>query len=377
MEAPGASRLLMPFRKEPAHTHGTLSRSAIVLVNLGTPDAPTRPAVKRYLKQFLSDPRVVEIPRLVWWFILHLIILPFRSGASAKKYQTIWTREGSPLKVHTQKQAQLLADALEQRGHEGVQVRMAMRYGSPSLPEVLDALKAENCDRIAVLPAYPQYSGTTTGSIWDAVFAHYKDIRNVPELRLVKHYHDHDGYIDALHDTVLAHWETHGRGQKLVISFHGVPKLTLLLGDPYYCECQKTARLLASRLRLSPDDYVVTFQSRFGKAEWLQPYTAPTVAELARQGVQRLDVICPGFTSDCLETLEEIAMEVKHDFEAAGGKDFHYIPCLNESPTWIVGMAEIAEQHLIGWPTMMSPSQREAERRDAELGREHALRLGA
>ncbi|MFC4932503.1 ferrochelatase [Massilia sp. GCM10023247] len=367
----------MPFRKEPPHTHGSIAQSAIVLVNLGTPDAPTRAAVKRYLKQFLSDPRVVEIPRLVWWFILNIFILPFRSGASAKKYQTIWTREGSPLKVHTQKQASLLAEALQERGHEGVQVRMAMRYGSPSLPEVLDALKAEGCDRIAILPAYPQYSGTTTASIWDAVFAHYKNVRNVPELRLVKHYHDHEGYIDALHDIVEAHWDAHGRGQKLVMSFHGVPKRTLLLGDPYYCECQKTARLLAARLRLSPDDYVVTFQSRFGKAEWLQPYTAPTVQQLAREGISRVDVICPGFTSDCLETLEEISMEVKHDFEAAGGKEFHYIPCLNESPTWIVGMAEIAEQHLIGWPTMMSPSQREAERRDAELGREHAVRLGA
>jgi len=377
MKAPFITRSLMSFRKEPAHTHGALPRSAIVLVNLGTPDAPTRSAVKRYLKQFLSDPRVVEIPRLVWWFILNLIILPFRSGASAKKYQMIWTREGSPLKVHTQQQADLLGEALQERGHEGVQVRMAMRYGSPSLPEVLDALKAEGCDRIVVLPAYPQYSGTTTGSIWDAVFAHYKNIRNVPELRLVKHYHDHDGYVDALHDTVRAHWEAHGRGQKLIMSFHGVPKRTLMLGDPYYCECQKTARLLAARLRLSPDDYLVTFQSRFGKAEWLQPYTAPTVAELARQGIQRVDVICPGFTSDCLETLEEISMEVKHDFEAAGGKEFHYIPCLNEAPTWIVGLAEIAEQHLIGWPTMMSPSQRENERREAEVGREHALRLGA
>ena len=377
MKAPCRFPFAMPLKKEPAHTHGSPARSAIVLVNLGTPDAPTRAAVKRYLKQFLSDPRVVEIPRLVWWFILNLIILPFRSGASAKKYQSIWTREGSPLKVHTQKQANLLAEALEERGHEGVQVRMAMRYGSPSLPEVLDELKAANCDRIAVLPAYPQYSGTTTASIWDAVFDHYKNVRNVPELRLVKHYHDHDGYIDALHDIVLAHWDAHGRGEKLVMSFHGVPKRTLMLGDPYYCECQKTARLLAARLRLAPGDYVVTFQSRFGKAEWLQPYTAPTVQELARQGVQRVDVICPGFTSDCLETLEEISMEVKHDFESAGGKEFHYIPCLNESPTWIVGLAEIAEQHLIGWPTMMSPSQRDAERRDADLGRENALRLGA
>ncbi|QNA90615.1 ferrochelatase [Massilia sp. Dwa41.01b] len=367
----------MPFRKEPPHTHGSIAGSAIVLVNLGTPDAPTRKAVKRYLKQFLSDPRVVEIPRKVWWFILTFIILPFRSGASAKKYQTIWTREGSPLKVHTQKQAKLLGEMLEERGHEGVQVRMAMRYGSPSLPEVLDQLKQENCDRIAILPAYPQYSGTTTASIWDAVFEHYRHVRNVPELRLVKHYHDHDGYIAALADSVDNYWEANGRGQKLVMSFHGVPKRTLLRGDPYYCECQKTARLLAERLRLSPDEYLVTFQSRFGRAEWLQPYTAPTVQALAREGVGRVDVICPGFTSDCLETLEEISMEVKHDFEAAGGKEFHYIPCLNTSPSWIVGMAEIAEEHLIGWPTMMSPSQREAQRRDAELGREHAARLGA
>jgi ferrochelatase len=289
----------------------------------------------------------------------------------------IWTREGSPLKVHTEKQAALLGKALAERGHDAVRVDWAMRYGSPSLPEVLDRLKAEGVDRIAILPAYPQYSGTTTGSIWDAVFRHYAQVRNVPELRLVKHYHDHDGYIDALRDAILEHWENHGRGDKLVMSFHGVPRRTLLQGDPYHCECHKTARLLADRLRLTPDDYVVSFQSRFGKAEWLQPYTAATVQKLAREGVRKLDVICPGFTSDCLETLEEINMEVRREFEAAGGQDYHYIPCLNESNAWIAGMAEIAEQHLIGWPTMMSPSQREAQRRDAEAGRERALQLGA
>jgi ferrochelatase len=289
----------------------------------------------------------------------------------------IWTRDGSPLKVHTEKQAQLLEAALEERGHDSVKVVYAMRYGTPSLPQVLDQLKAAHCDRIAVMPAYPQYSGTTTGSIWDAVFAHYAQVRNVPELRLVKHYHDHDGYVDALRESVLAHWEANGRGEKLVMSFHGVPKRTLMLGDPYHCECHKTARLLAERLRLTPDEYVVTFQSRFGRAEWLQPYTAPTVQELARSGLRRIDLICPGFTSDCLETLEEINMEVRRDFEAAGGQEFHYIACLNETPAWIAGMAEIAEQHLIGWPTMMSPSQREAERRDAEIGRERALQMGA
>jgi ferrochelatase len=367
----------MPFRKEPPFTHGAPSQSAIVLVNLGTPDAPTRPAVRRYLKQFLSDPRVVEIPRLVWWFILHLIILPFRSGQSAAKYKMIWSREGSPLKVHTEKQAALLDAALAERSHHDVKVVMAMRYGSPSLPEVLDRLKAERCERIAIVPAYPQYSGTTTASLWDAVFAHYAEVRDVPELRLVRDYHDHEGYLNALRDSVLGYWEAHGRGDKLVMSFHGVPKRTLLLGDPYHCQCHKTARLLAERLGLAPDQYVVTFQSRFGKAEWLQPYTAPTLQQLAREGVQRVDVICPGFTSDCLETLEEIAIEAKHDFEAAGGRQFHYIPCLNEAPGWIAGLAEIAEQHLIGWPTLVSQGQREAARLEAERGRERALRMGA
>ena len=367
----------MSFLKEPLHTHGTVGRSAVVLVNLGTPDAPTRSAVRRYLKEFLSDPRVVEIPRLVWWFILHLLILPFRSGQSAKKYASIWTRDGSPLKIHTQQQAHALFDALGARGHDDVTVAMAMRYGSPSLPDVLAKLKADGVQRIAVLPAYPQYSGTTTGSIYDAVFKHYGAVRNVPELRFVRNYHDHDAYLHALQQSVLAHWEAHGRGEKLVLSFHGVPRRTLLLGDPYHCECLKTARLLAAKLKLTPEQYLVTFQSRFGKAAWLQPYTAPTLQQLARDGVKRVDVICPGFTSDCLETLEEISIEARHLFEAAGGREFHYIPCLNDSPVWIAGLAEIAEQHMIGWPTMMTPAQRDAIRRDAETGRAAALQLGA
>lgn len=212
----------MPFRKEPPFTHGTVPGNAIVLVNLGTPDEPSRKAVRRYLKQFLSDPRVVEIPSKVWWFILNFFILPFRSGKSAAKYRTIWTREGSPLKVHTAKQAALLGKQLAEREHENVKVVMAMRYGSPSLPEVLDQLKAEHVERIVVLPAYPQYSGTTTASVWDAVYAYFGKSRNVPELRLVKHYHDHEGYIEALRERVESYWETHGRGQKLVMSFHGI-----------------------------------------------------------------------------------------------------------------------------------------------------------
>jgi ferrochelatase len=253
---------------------------------------------------------------------------------------------------------------------------MAMRYGSPSLPEVLDASSRPT------LRAHPGPAGLSAvfghhhRSINDAVFAHYAKVRNVPELRLVRNYHDHDGYIARCATVVLAHWETNGRGDKLVMSFHGVPKRTLLLGDPYHCECHKTARLLAAKLHLTPDQYMVTFQSRFGKAEWLQPYTAPTLQQLARDGVKRVDVICPGFTSDCLETLEEIAMEARHEFEAAGGKQFHYIPCLNESPSWIAGLAEIAEQHMIGWPTMMTPAQREAEKKDGEAGRAQCAEAG-
>jgi protoporphyrin/coproporphyrin ferrochelatase len=362
--------------QEPSYTHGSLTRTAVVLVNLGTPDAPTASALRRYLKEFLSDPRVVEIPRAVWWFILNGIILPLRSGKSAAKYASIWTKDGSPLKVYTEKQAILLRGYLGERGHD-VQVDYAMRYGNPSLPRVLDKLKAAGCDRILVLPAYPQYSGATTASIFDAVFSHYARVRNVPELRLIKHYHDQEGYVRALQKSVLAYWDMHDRPDKLVMSFHGVPKRTLLLGDPYHCECQKTARLLAKQLQLSPDQYQVTFQSRFGKAEWLQPYTAPTLVKLAKEGAGRVDVICPGFTSDCLETLEEIAMEARRDFLTAGGKEFHYIPCLNDSPAWIAALAEIAEQHMIGWQTMLTPQMREDIKKEAEIGRLHALSMGA
>lgn len=366
----------MRFDQEPSHIHGAVSKTAVVLINLGTPDAPTASAVRPYLKQFLSDPRVVEIPRVLWWLILHAIILPFRSRKSAQKYASIWTKEGSPLKVHTEKQAALLRGYLGERGHQ-VQVVYAMRYGTPSISQVLAKLKTEGCDRILVLPAYPQYSGTTTASIFDAVFSHYKNVRNMPELRLIKHYHDQDEYIEALKKSVLAHWAMYGRPEKLIMTFHGLPKRMLMLGDPYHCECHKTARLLATQLGLGPDQYMVTFQSRLGKAEWLQPYTAPTLKKLAKAGIKRVDVMCPGFVCDCLETLEEINMEAKGDFLTAGGQTFHYIPCLNEAPDWINAMAELAERNMAGWPTMLTPAKQEAQRRDAEIGRLHAKSLGA
>ena len=362
----------MSFQPEPPHKHGAPSKHAILLINLGTPEAPTAPAVRAYLKEFLSDPRVVEIPRFIWWLILHAIILPFRSAKSAQKYASIWTTDGSPLKVHTEKQAKLLRGYMGQRGDK-VEVAYAMRYGQPAVAQVLDQLKADGVDRILVLPAYPQYSGPTTGSIYDAVFSHYANQRNIPELRFVKHYHDHPAYIKALAESVTAYWERHGRPDKLVISFHGVPKRTLLLGDPYFCECHKTARLLTASLGLDDDKCILTFQSRFGKAEWLQPYTAPTVKKLAQDGVRRVDVICPGFTSDCLETLEEIGMEVRAEFLTHGGKDFHYIPCLNESPSLISALADIAQQHMSGWATNASGELGA----DASLTRKLALARGA
>ena len=366
----------MSFRKEPPHTHGTIAKTAVLLVNLGTPDAPTAGAVRRYLRQFLSDPRVVEIPRVIWWFILNCVILPFRSSKSAEKYASIWTAEGSPLRVHTERQTVALRARMIERGHQ-VQVAHAMRYGQPSIPDVLEQLKQAGCDRVLVVPAYPQYSGTTTASIFDAVFSHFSTVRNVPELRFIRNYHDHDGYIYALKKSVLAHWDANGMPDKLVMSFHGVPKRTLMLGDPYHCECYKTARLLAQHLGLTQDQYMVTFQSRFGKAEWLQPYTAPSLVELARQGVGRVDVMCPGFISDCLETLEEIAMEAKRDFLQAGGKEFQFIPCLNESPAWIGGLMEIAEQQMIGWPTLFTAHTREELVQDAARSLQEAKRLGA
>lgn len=366
----------MGFNPEPAHRHGSIGQVGVVLANLGTPDAPTPGAVRVYLKEFLSDPRVVEIPRVLWWVILNGIILPLRSRKSARKYASIWTSQGSPLRLHTEQQAQLLQQQLSLRGH-AVRVAYGMRYGSPSLSSVIDQLKSEGCDRILIVPAYPQYSGTTTASVFDALFAHLSAMRNMPELRLIKHYHDDDGYIDALAASVRAHWAQHGRPDKLVMSFHGVPRRTLLQGDPYHCECHKTGRLLGQKLGLAQDDYLVSFQSRFGKAEWLQPYTAPMLKSLAQQGLGRVDVICPGFTSDCLETLEEIAMEGKEDFLAAGGKTFHYLPCLNEDPRWIDALATLVEAHAGGWPLSAAPEEQAARRADAATGRAQALTLGA
>ena len=345
----------MPFfRPEPSFTHGQTPTTGVLLCNLGTPDAPTANAVRSYLAQFLSDHRVVEIPKLLWMLILHGIILRVRPAKSAAKYASVWTPEGSPLAVWTAKQSAALQEVLSAQGHRVV-VRHAMRYGNPSMASQLDALKAAGATRILLLPAYPQYSGTTTASLWDAAYAWAAKVRTIPELRFVNRYHDDAGYIAALAEGVRAHWAAEGRGDKLVMSFHGVPERTLHLGDPYHCECHKTGRLLAAALGLGKEQWQITFQSRFGKAKWLEPYTEPTLVALAQQGVQRVDVVCPGFTSDCLETLEEISMEAREAFLHAGGKRFDYIPCVNDSTQWIAALAGVAVQHMQGWETLASP----------------------
>jgi ferrochelatase len=357
---------------EPPYRHGTPAQTGVLLVNLGTPEAPTPSAVRRYLKEFLSDPRVVEIPRFVWWPILNLIILNTRPKDSAHRYAQVWTPDGSPLKVHTERQAKLLRGFIGER-MKGVPliVDYAMRYGAPSIPETVARMKAQGCERLLVVPLYPQYSASTTATVFDSVFAALARMRNPPALRTIKHFHDHPGYVQALAQSVRDYWQRSGRPDQLVMSFHGVPRFALDKGDPYHCECHKTGRLLAEALGLGREQYRVTFQSRFGRAEWLKPYTAEVLAELGRQKTRRVDVICPGFVADCLETLEEIALEGKTLFLQAGGAEYHYIPCLNERDDWMQGLTELVVRNLLGW-AVTGPTPDELAR-----SRERAIALGA
>ncbi len=363
----------MPFyRPEPAHQHDQAARVGILLINLGTPQAPTAAAVRPYLKEFLWDRRVVEIPRPVWWLILNGIILNTRPAKSAEKYASIWRPEGSPLKYFTERQTQLLAAELQQRLPMPVVVDYAMRYGQPAVAEKMAAMKARGVDRILVLPLYPQYAASSTGSALDAVWGNLLHSRNPPEVRAIKHFHDHPGYISALRQSVEAYWAEHGRPEVLLMSFHGTPRRSLDLGDPYHCECHKTGRLLAEALQLAPEQFRITFQSRFGRAEWLQPYTATTLEELGRSKTRRIDVICPGFVADCLETLEEIAMEGKTTFLNAGGGEYRHIPALNDRTLWIKALADLTEAHLGGWidPTWNAEVENRNNRKKLQLAQE-------
>ena len=360
----------MSYQTEPAFAHGTPGRTGILLVNLGTPDAPTAKAVRPYLKEFLSDPRVVEIPRAVWWLILNGIILNTRPKKSAAKYANIWMPEGSPLRVHTAKQTVLLQGYLSQRTRAPFVVDYAMSYGNPSIAGAMQKLKAQNCQRILVVPMYPQYAASSTATVFDLVFGAMQKMRSMPALRTIRNFHDNPGYIKALAGNVNDYWMKNGRPEKLVMSFHGVPQYTLDKGDPYHCECHKTGRLLAQELGLQPGQYFISFQSRFGKAEWLKPYTTATLKELGKQKIKRVDVVCPGFVADCLETLEEIAMEGKEDFRHAGGGEYHYIPCLNERNDWMHALTDLVMDNLQGW--LVEPNAAELEQ-----GRLRALAMGA
>jgi ferrochelatase len=336
------------FLPEPPLKPGLPGRTAILLINLGTPEAPTAAALRPYLREFLSDRRVVEIPRPIWWLILNLFILPFRPAKSAEKYASIWQEGGSPLKVYTERLSRLLGEALADAADPPL-VEYAMSYGQPSVEAVVMRMKAQGCTRLLAVPLYPQYAASSTGSALDAVYRSLLKARNMPELRALRDYHNHPAYIAALKESVDAYWSEHGRPDVLLMSFHGTPKANFDQGDPYRLECERTGRLLAEALGLDEKQYRITFQSRFGKAEWLQPYTDKTLEELGRQKLKRLDVVCPGFAADCLETLEEIAMEGKATFLTAGGGEFRYIPALNDRAGWVAALAGIVGEHTANW----------------------------
>jgi protoporphyrin/coproporphyrin ferrochelatase len=331
------------------YTHSAQPTVGVLLCNLGTPDAPTPRALRRYLAEFLADPRLIELPRALWLPILHGIILNSRPSRSARAYVKVWTAEGSPLRVLSEQ----LCDAIKAgfAPVSNVTVALAMRYGQPSIRSALERLRAANVQQLLVLPLYPQYSGTSTGSVFDAVTNELQGWRWVPALRIVTDYHDNPAYISALANSIRDHWRSHGQGERLYFSFHGIPRKYFLAGDPYFCHCQATARLIAAQLDLAPTQWQVVFQSRFGRTQWLEPYADPTFSAAARAGVKTIDVVCPGFAVDCLETLEEIAIQSRERFQHAGGTTLRYISALNARPDHIQALLGLIQHNLAGWPT--------------------------
>lgn len=339
----------MQYKGTANFSHDHPEKTGVLVTNLGTPDAPTSSALRRYLAEFLWDPRVVEVPRPIWWLILHGIILRIRPSRSAKAYASVWQPAGSPLLTHTASQAEGIRKELQARYGNNIVVGFAMRYGNPSISKVLDEMQAQGVRQLLVLPLYPQYSASTSASTFDAIAHDFTRRRWLPDLRFISHYPDYPPYIEAMANHIEAHWSEHGRNQKLILSYHGVPLKYLKRGDPYHCECHKTSRLLAERLGLAKEDYMTTFQSRFGREEWLQPYTDETLKSLPGKGVSSIDVFCPGFSSDCLETVEEIDEENREYFIEAGGEGFSYIPALNATPGHISALTQLIEENLQGW----------------------------
>jgi len=326
-----------------AEDKGAGQKTGIILANLGSPTAPSTKAVRKFLRDFLGDPRVVNLPRLLWWLILNLFILPFRPKKSAKAYQKIWLPEGSPLVVFTQQLAEQLAAKLSS---EQVLVDYAMRYGEPSIASCLKTFKQQQVEHIIVLPLYPQYSSTTTASVYDDLIKELSSWRHLPSFQFISDYHQDSGYIAAIAASIQQVWQTQGQGEYLLMSFHGLPEQLTKWGDPYFYQCQKTAVLVAAQLGLSESQWQLVFQSRFGKAEWLKPYCVEVLKELPGQGVKNIDVVCPGFAVDCLETLEEIAMENQSIFKAAGGESYRYIPALNASAEHVQALIGLLKQKL-------------------------------
>ncbi len=366
------------YQGEPDYQHGNAESTGVLLVNLGTPEAPDPPSLRRYLQEFLWDPRVIEVPRPTWWLLLHGVILRTRPKRSAEAYQRVWGKEGpgSPLLTISQRQKQALGWVLEKRFEGPVQIALGMRYGEPSVATGLQELRQAGARRVLVLPLYPQYSASTVASTFDAVSAELQKWRWLPELRFVTHYHREPLYIQALANSVREHWAEHGEPDCLVMSFHGLPKRYLLAGDPYHCECHATARLVAEALGLPQERWRVTFQSRFGREEWLRPYTDETMETLPSTGVKRVDVLCPGFSADCLETLDEIDNENRALFLEAGGDSFRYIPALNDRADHIEALAELVVRHCQGWPEL-ADWDADRHRREAYQSRKQALSLGA
>lgn len=339
----------MAYRGLEDFNHRQAPKVGILITNLGTPDAPKTGALRRYLREFLSDPRVVEVPRLLWFFILNFIILVIRPPRSAKAYRSVWSEQGSPLMVHTREQCEALRERLLNRYGEVVDVRFAMRYGNPSIASELQCLQETGARKLLVLPLYPQYSGSTTASTFDAIARDFMGRRWLPELRFISQYHDYPPYIEAMAKHIESSWAQQGRADKLLFSYHGVPKRYLLKGDPYFCQCHKTSRLLAQRLGLRDDQWMTTFQSRFGREEWLQPYTDHTLKALPAEGVKSVQVFCPGFSADCLETLEEIDVENRQYFLKAGGDSFTYIPAMNAEDCHLDALESLIADNLQGW----------------------------
>ncbi len=332
--------------------HQQTPTTGILLTNLGSPEAPTPSALRRYLAEFLNDPRVIETPRLIWWTILYGIILTFRPRRSAHAYGKVWTDEGSPLLVNLQRQAQAIDAELADSIPSPYKIEIGMRYGEPSIKNALRKLRAANIQRLLVFPLYPQYSATTTASTFDAISKELQRWRWVPELRFITHYHDDTAYINALATSIRTQWNDKGRPDKLLFSFHGLPKKYFQSGDPYFCECHKTARLVAKALELEDSMWQVAFQSRFGPMEWLQPYTDVVLEDWAQAGISNVHVICPGFSADCLETLEEIQIQYRSLYLNAGGKQFTYIPALNDNPDHIKALGSIITRHCAGWESL-------------------------